>query len=168
MKDLSISFYVTKVSERDSPALETTVRVEKLERGGRERSGQPWMRGKRKHNVWAMPGKRAPRRGHGEERNDPGRKADRSQLPHRKRDGKKQWGDPFPWAWARHSLSPDPPPAFVPWKALKALLSTGQETNASSLGEKLSCNEYRKQRQLFFPPQMRAPPGWDLGTLATR
>lgn len=113
----------------------------------------------------AVPGNRA---WHGEERNDPGRKAGWSRLPHRKRDGKKWWWDPFPWTWARHSLSPDPPAAFVPWKVLKGLLSTDQETNASSLGERLSCSEYRKQRQLFFPPQMHAPPGWDLGALATR
>lgn len=160
MKDLSISFYVTKVSEWDSPALETTVRVEKLERGGRERSGQPWMRGKRKQNVWAMPGNRAPRRGHGEERNDPGRKADRSQLPHRKHDGKKRWWDPFPWAWARHSLSPDPPPAFVPWRALKGLLSTGQK-QMPLLWEKNyhAMNTENKDNYFFRPSCVHHPAG---------
>lgn len=41
-----------------------------------------------------------------------------------------------------------------------------QETSVPFfLGERLSCKEYRKQRLLFFPPQMHAPPQRGLGSI---
>lgn len=68
MKDFSISIYLTKVSECDSPASETSPgRKIRERREGRKEAGSPRqeVRAERKQNETAMPGTTAPGRGCG-------------------------------------------------------------------------------------------------------
>lgn len=85
----------------------------------------------------AMLGSRVLRRGYRKERNGPG-KADWNKLPHGKFDERKLWQPPFPWACQQsHSSGLDLLLAFVPWEALKGLVSMAQKTSVPSSGRKI-------------------------------
>ena len=63
-------------------------------------------------------------------------------------------------AWVSESPSSlDPLPAFIPWKALKSLLSMAQKTSILSFGRKIIMPWVQKTKTFFFfLPQTHAPP----------
>jgi len=73
-------------------------------------------------------------------------------------------------AWVSESPSSlDPLPVFIPWKALKSLLSMAQKTSILSFGRKIIMPWVQKTKPFFsFFHRHMHHPSWDLDTLATK